>query len=207
MLAANLSLLLPGLGHIYSGELLRGMGVMAGAAVLFAGTFYYLLLPGIGHLLFLVYLLLFILVHLFGLVDAHRAARRRNIEFGLEPLAGKDPWLAAFLSIVLPCGAGHLYCRKIFTGIAAFALWCLFQYAVTYLSPWFMPGLSVYTVLVAAHAHWVCAGSRDRRAGMKLFVITALVVLLALAIGLTLGRLQLDGALRAKLQSTGTLLR
>lgn len=207
MLAANLSLLLPGLGHIYSGEILRGVAVVAAAAALFAGIFYYLLLPGVGHLIFLIYLFFFILVHLFGLVDAHRAARRRNMESGLEPLAGKDPWLAAFLSIVLPCGVGHLYCRKYITALVVFAVWCLFQYAIVDISQWFFPGLSIYTVLVAIHAHFACPDSRARRAGMKLFMITALAVLLVLAIGLTLGRIQLDGALRAKLQNAEILLR
>jgi signal peptidase I len=207
MLAANLSLLLPGLGHIYSGEILRGFAVMAAAATLFSGIFYYLLLPGVGHLVFLIYMLFFILVHLFGLLDAHRAAHRRNSELRLEPLTGKDPWLAAFLSIALPSGAGHLYCGRILAAIIFFALWCFLNALAYYVSQWLFPALTAYTVLVAVYAHSVCPESKTRKVGMKLFVITALVVLVVLAVGMTLGRTRLDEALRTKLQNAGILLR
>jgi signal peptidase I len=205
-LAATLSLLLPGLGHIYARETLRGAAVLVAAVVLFAGGIYYTFLPAAELHLVMLYVFFFICVHLYALVDSHNAARRHNERFGLAPLEGKDPWLAALLTIIFPTGIGHFYAGKVLAGIAALVGWALLQWSIMEVSQWLFPMMPVYTVLVALHAHYAASDDAERRRGLALFAVVALVILLAVTVALVLAGPQIAGAMRAKFESAGFLL-
>ncbi len=116
-LAVNLSAVFPGIGQIYSGNAYRGCLVII-AYVLFAGFGLGLLLLPAGNIASAFGLLLgSVLLNIWNLFDAHGCARRANsTSFEQLRKSGKDPWLAVFLSRIIP-GLGHLYSGKILTGI------------------------------------------------------------------------------------------
>ncbi len=180
-LAVSLSLMLPGLGQIYSRAVVCGIAVMLASAALACGAFHYLYSPGFGLGIFRLYGLLAFAVYLFGLIHAYLAARGRNRLLGLEPGAGKDPWLAVLLSIMLP-GLGHLYLKKVVAATLVFAAWLLLNLPIMFISKWSFAVLPAYTLFAVLHAHSCAPGSKARRQGMKLFVITAVVVLTAFTV-------------------------
>jgi len=201
----TLSLVLPGLGHIYSREMLRGMALLVAAVVLFAGGLYYTFTPAELHLI-MMYIFLFLCVHLFALADSYAAARAENERMGLAPLEGKDPWFAAFLTIIFPSGVGHFYCGRVMVGIVALAIWALLQVAIMKVSQWLSPVVPVYTVLVALHAHSSSSDDPERKKGLALFTVAALVILLGITILLMLAGPHIVSAMRAKFESVGFLL-
>jgi len=117
-LAGSLSWLLPGMGHIYSKSFGRGICLIILAG--FLHVFCIASLISTRTSLFLPILLNLcgiIILPIYASPDAYRLTRRRNTEdFERERTLGKDPWLAVFLSVVLP-GLGHIYIRKRIVGI------------------------------------------------------------------------------------------
>jgi signal peptidase I len=115
--AVNLSMFFPGIGQIYSGNVRRGIILIIS----------YILLIGIGGGLILsptgdagiglVLLFASIAVNIWNLFDAHRCAiKANNRSFEELRKTSKDPWLAVFLSRILP-GIGHIYLGKDGLGI------------------------------------------------------------------------------------------
>ncbi len=205
-LAAALSLMLPGLGHIYAGEILRGAAVLAAAVALFAGGLYYMFLPAVELYVVSLYVLFFVCVHLYALVGSHAAAIRRNAHAGLISLEGKDPWLAALLTIIFPTGIGHFYCGRILAGIIALVVWALLQGAIIRVSQWLFPVMPVYTVLAALHAHSVASDDPERKRGLVLFTVVALVILMGVTVSLMLAGPHMVRAMKPKLKNVGFLL-
>lgn len=183
-LAASLSLLVPGLGQIYAAALVRGIAIMAAFVALASGGLHYLFAPGVGLGMFYLYALLALGVYVYALVDAYLSARSHNRRLELTPLAGKDAWLAVFLSIWLP-GLGHVYAGRFVTAAVLFAPWLLLNLSwfVFSLPVWLVKLFSVvlpfYAVSVAWHAHYFSPTGRAQRRGLKLFLVVALVVLVA----------------------------
>jgi signal peptidase I len=108
-LAVTLSSLLPGAGQLYVGEYLWGGIFLIGlSALLLAGLWSVLSAAGsvsLGFQVLIAYTVLFTL----NLFDAHRRARKHNdLTFEQHRRAHKDPWLAVFLSRIIP-GLGHAY--------------------------------------------------------------------------------------------------
>jgi len=200
-LGVSLSLMLPGLGQIYARAAIPGVALIAAFAALVFGGLYYLFLPGIPLLLPWLYFFLAFGVWLSGLVHAYLCARARNRRLGVGFLPGKDPWLAVFLSIIIP-GLGHLYAGRYKTGAALFVVRVLLDLPA-YLSPWLFPVLPAYCVLVAANAHSSVPESRKRIAGLKLFVVTGLVVLGVIAALVSFGGPHVADAYKAKLGLPG----
>jgi hypothetical protein len=102
--------------------------------------------------------------------------------FEKERTAGKDPWLAVFLSVLLP-GAGHLYLRRLFIGafvilvsaslcVASRTRWPASEEKVRWLA---FVTASLLPVLVLAHAYVAGLPCHRRYKGWWL----ALVLLLA----------------------------
>ena len=73
-------------------------------------------------------------------------------------------------------------------------------------SQWLFPMMPVYTVLVALHAHSSASDDPERRQGLALFTIVALVVLLGVTVSLVLAGPQIAVAVRTKFESAGFLL-
>ena len=152
-LAVGLSWLIPGCGQLYAGSYLWG-----GIFIILAGFFYIFWLASLMSAKCSIFTSLvirlgsFIILSVLVCVDAFKLAKRANTdEFEVERTAGKDPWLAVFLSLLLP-GLGHAYIRK----------WTLFG---LYLLSFFMLGilykhtvyafiiLPLFRVFVCIHAY------------------------------------------------------
>lgn len=108
-LAVNLSLIFAGLGQIYVGKLLRGGTLLFGQISLAGLGFWLTLSPSGDTILGGGLLVLFLLVAMWNLFDAHQAARALNtIEFERARKETPDPWLAVLFSTIFP-GIGHVY--------------------------------------------------------------------------------------------------
>jgi len=180
-LAATLSLFLPGLGQVYAGALVSGVAFMAASFALVYGAWHYLFFPSLTLTAFHVYAVLGIAVYLFALVHAWLFTRAVNKWNGFSRLRGRDPWLAAFLSYLIP-GLGHLYAGRFVAAVVFFLLWWVLQSLILGLLIWLLPILPIYNVFLAVHAHRKTVGSWDRRQGMKLMIIFALAVLIAFSV-------------------------
>ena len=116
-LATNFSFLLPGLGQFYSKSYIKGiLFLFTHLAFLFTALFissiFCLFLAG--------------LIYFIGLFDAYYSAKKKNTNtFNQERKKYKDPWLAVFLSRLIP-GMGHIYIGKYLWGILLIALSIIF---------------------------------------------------------------------------------
>ena len=116
-LAVNLSLFFAGIGQIYSGRLLRGcLLIITKLILIFIGGWMIWSPKGNLFTAAILFLVAFA-IQIWSLFDAHRCALKQNdVDFKILRKADKDPWLAVFLSRILP-GIGHMYLRKWFWGI------------------------------------------------------------------------------------------
>ncbi len=125
--AVFLSSLLPGVGQIYAGARQKG--------TVFISIFFFLLFKDIAVVARFLYsdsnkesivllgllalsVAIDVLIFIYSLFDAHKTARKLNETQGVNHREGriKDPWLAVFLSYILP-GIGQFYNRSILKGI------------------------------------------------------------------------------------------
>ncbi len=117
-LAASLSWVLPGAGHLYGRLWMAGIALILLQVVLSVGTIAILIDSRVPLVALAPMLLCNFGLHIGAAAAAFRAVRRRNTtEFERMRIQAKDPWLAVFLSVIIP-GLGHLYLRKWIAGIA-----------------------------------------------------------------------------------------
>jgi signal peptidase I len=111
-LAVILSTLFPGVGQIYAGKTLRGLLLIVIALILI-GLGGWFTISSIGSIRLGIQLLIgYSLLTIFNLFDAYRCTRKsNNREFENLRREDKDPWLAVFLSRIIP-GLGHAYQRQ-----------------------------------------------------------------------------------------------
>jgi len=120
-------------------------------------------------------------VHIYSLFDAHKTARRFNQLHNVQPQATtKNPWLATFLSCILP-GIGQFYNRQILKGTALIVVVLIF-YAVEHaFYPFFILifPLYYYSLLDAYESSEKLNGSNQKflreNKLIKVFVITMLI--------------------------------
>lgn len=108
-LAVILSSLFPGIGQIYAGQKIRGVILIISSLCLL----FFIILFGLAGRLAeppgVQFGIMFFLLVIFNLFDAHRCAIKANHpDFERIRKSEKDPWLAVFLSRVIP-GLGHAY--------------------------------------------------------------------------------------------------
>jgi signal peptidase I len=168
-LAVNLSMLFPGIGQIYAGNVGRGIGLIIS----------YILLIGIGGWLIfsptgdigigLILLLSTVVVNIWNLFDAHLCARKANNR-SFEELrkTSKDPWLAVFLSRILP-GIGHIYIGKAWFGILL-----LIIFIASSIVPLFS---TIIYCLITYHAYIVASARREASRSWIVAFFMALFVL------------------------------
>ena len=127
-LAGSLSWLLPGIGHIYSESFGRGICLIILAGLLHVFCIASLISTRTSIFLpILLNLCGIIVLPIYASLDAFRLTRKRNTEdFESERTLGKDPWLAVFLSVVLP-GLGHIYIHKRIIGILFLLSFCVLR--------------------------------------------------------------------------------
>jgi signal peptidase I len=111
-LAANLSLLFPGLGQIYVGQLIRGVLFVGMAIALICLTFWSILSPTGNTLIGLGCILPVVFLYIVDLFEAYRGVAGGSIlEISKQDANQKESWLAVFLSQLLP-GLGQVYLQK-----------------------------------------------------------------------------------------------
>jgi signal peptidase I len=117
-LAANLSLFVPGLGHIHAGKRTRGAWCLVALAGLWAIGVGSLLSPGGSTWVLIAAGALLALLQVLAAFDAHRLARLANdAQFESERRATRDPWLAVLLSRLFIPGVGHIYLGRRLAGV------------------------------------------------------------------------------------------
>lgn len=130
-LAVLLSRILPGVGQFYAGAWRSGLAILVLFLLLIVGAALEFCLPRGNMIHGLILLGLGAAVAIVNLFHAHRCARKRNPALAEEiRTRSKDPYLAAFLTDILP-GIGHLYLRWWLVGIAlvlvSLAIWTFGQ--------------------------------------------------------------------------------
>jgi signal peptidase I len=122
-LAVNLSYLMPGVGQFYARAWGVGVLFLAGFNLLYAVTMWEMLSPQGSLLVGVLMLLPMLAVKILSLFHAHARAKRLNLpEAEQARKQVKDPYLAAFLTQLLP-GVGHLYLRRWILGLVFLLVW------------------------------------------------------------------------------------
>ncbi|HEY9653090.1 MAG TPA: signal peptidase I [Coleofasciculaceae cyanobacterium] len=115
--AVNLSMFFPGIGQLYAGETLKGIGFIVSGVVLIAIAAWSIFSATGNTVTGLICLLLFAIAYLFNLFDAYVCIHQSMPMQGAEkiPRTNKDPWFAVLLSRILP-GLGQLYTGQALVG-------------------------------------------------------------------------------------------
>jgi signal peptidase I len=116
-LAVNLSMFFPGIGQLYVGERVRGLGFLCSQLVLIAIAVWSVFSPNGNTVTGISCLFPITAIYILNLFDAYFCARRQlNVQLSEKiPRINKDPWFAVFLSRILP-GLGQLYLEKAILG-------------------------------------------------------------------------------------------
>ncbi len=117
-LAASLSWVFPGAGHLYLGAYVAGAIVIAFVMLLHVVVIASLLSTRISSAgIVLLMVCDVVVLPICVTADALRDTRSRNTsDFEAERTSGRDPWLAVFLSTIVP-GIGQFYLRKWIAGM------------------------------------------------------------------------------------------
>lgn len=116
-LAVNLSMFFPGIGQLYVGERVRGLGFLCSQLILIAIAAWSIFSPNGNTVTGISCLFPITAIYILNLFDAYFCARRQlNVQLSEKiPRIKKDPWFAVFLSRILP-GLGQLYLEKAILG-------------------------------------------------------------------------------------------
>ena len=116
-LAVEFSSFLAGIGQIYAGRKWRGIILILTVVALISFSIWSVLSPKCGILVSAGIYVATLIIWIWNLFDAYKCTRKANPEdFEAERKLSKDPWLALFLSDLIP-GLGHLYIRRWLGGI------------------------------------------------------------------------------------------
>lgn len=180
-LAVTLSKFLAGVGQIYSGSIRRGCMLIFIAIVLFCSSMWFLFSPKGSIKIGVGLVISGIVFGIWNLFDAHKCARRVNTEdFEISRKESKDPWLAVFLSYLLP-GLGQLYAKKWFWGVA-FIISLVPLLILKKACPLFFFGLwAILSSYACYHAY--ISSPVHRETPRQLIVIIAMVILCLRLIG------------------------
>lgn len=153
-LAVNLSLFFPGIGQLYAGKIIRGYSLIIAQVGLYALSGW-LILSQVGNIFIGEILLLATFVlSLWGIVDAYDCAKKANPpNLQKNRTHYKDPWLAVFLSRLVP-GAGHLYINRLWLSVLCFSFFVISL--LVHLVP------ILFKALVFYHAYRAASVRRER---------------------------------------------
>lgn len=171
-LAVNLSMLWPGIGQIYSGNVLRGSIILIIQILLSCVGVWLILISPTGDLKTgLICLLASVLVSIWNLFDAHRCAKKSNSpRFEDLRKSSKDPWLAVFLTRIIP-GLGHLYINKVLQGILFFMI---------FLASVLIPFISILFSAFVAYQAYVASPVRRERTKRLILILSSLLAISSL---------------------------
>ena len=174
-LAVVLSSLLMGIGQIYSVRVLRGSILLLIEIALNCSLIWSVLSPKCDVLITAFLLLVLVVIRIWNLFDAHKCARKTNPEdFENARKQDKDPWLALFLSDLIP-GLGQLYLKKWVWGIAftiatAVVFGVGFKYRLLFFGLW-----AVFSTFVCYHAY-VSVPVRREKSNRTMLIITVAIL-------------------------------
>ena len=171
-LAVNLSMFFPGIGQLYAGETLKGLGFISSQIVVIAIAFWSIFSATGNTVTGLCSLLLAGIIYVLNLFDAYACVNKQlNVQLSEKiPRTIKDPWFAAFLSRILP-GLGHLYIEKAIIGAFFLSLFIIFFTLAKIL-----PNLLIFipVILAVACYHAFVSFPKSRRQGQDLMTVMAL---------------------------------
>jgi signal peptidase I len=174
-LAVVLLSLLMGIGQIFSGRVLRGIILLLIEIALYCSMIWSVLSPKCDILITAGLVLFLLAIRIWNLFDAHKCARKTNPEeFETERKQGKNPWLALFLSDLLP-GLGQLYLKKWLWGIGfTIATVLVFSVCIKYKLLFF--GLwAVFSTFICYHAY-ISAPVRREKSNSAILIIAIAIL-------------------------------
>lgn len=188
-LAGSLSWLLPGIGQLYAGAYFRGAMLIVFTSFLYMFWLTSLIAAGTSPVVSVVLnLCVYIILPVYACENAFRTAKRHNTnDFERERTSSKDPWLAVFLSVLLP-GLGHAYLRRV--GFLVFyAVSFLVLYAIAMRTVYAFPAYVLLRAIVCAHAYIDCriTGSKTR---LPMVIFALLLVAVYCVTGLFIPQVQ-----------------
>lgn len=192
-LAVNLSLLFPGTGQIYAGKVLKGIVILFGEIILFVQAVWSIFSPFGNTVNGLMFFLPITGIYLFNLFDAYNSVKKYSFKrqkplnkspnyksFSLYSTSSlKEPWLAVFLSQLLP-GLGHFYLEKFIWG--GFLLICIIIFAnLASLFSVFLAFPPIICALASYHAY-MAAPQKSERSKLTIVFVVAAILAVKLAI-------------------------
>lgn len=174
-LAVVLSLCWAGIGQIYAGRVLRGIILILIELILICLSTLSWLIPKCDTLISIGLILVLGSIRIWNLFDAHKCVRKINQQdFETERKENKDPWLALFLSDLIP-GLGHLYLKKWLQGIlflitGGFMLIVAKKYELFYIGLW-----GVLDTFICCHAYISAPVHREK--SNRTILIVCVVIL------------------------------
>ncbi len=176
-LAVVLSSCWAGIGQIYSGRALRGSILILTETTLICLSTWSWLIPKCDILITIGLGLAIGAVRIWNLFDAHKCARKTNPQdFEAERKQDKDPWLALFLSDLIPA-LGQIYLKKWLWGIlfiitGGLMLIVAYKYKFLYIGLW-----GVLATFICYHAY-ISAPIRRERSKRNILIIIILFLFL-----------------------------
>ena len=174
-LAVNLSMFFPGIGQLYAGERLRGMGFVSTEVVLIAIASWSVFSPSGNTVSGFCSLFLFVIIYLWNLFDAYACIDKQlDVQVSEKiPRTHKDPWFAVFLSRILP-GLGQLYIQKVLIGTFFMSLFIILSSFANIFSNLLI--LVPIISAVACYQAFVAFPSRQRPTQLLIAVIAVFVL-------------------------------
>ncbi len=178
-LAVVLSSCWAGIGQIYSGRVLRGIILILIETTLICLITWSWLIPKCDILISIGLGLVLVAVRIWNLFDAHKCARKTNPEdFETDRKQNKDPWLALFLSDLIP-GLGQLYLKKWLWGVlfiisGGLMLIVAYKYKLLYIGLW-----GVLATFICYHAY-ISAPIRREKSKRTILIIIIVFLFLRL---------------------------
>ena len=176
-LAVVLSSCWAGIGQIYSGSVPRGIILILTETTLICLSTWSLLIPKCDILITIGLYLVAVAFRIWNLFDAHKCARKTNPEdFEIERKQNKDPWLALFLSDIIP-GLGQIYLKKQLWGIlfiitGGLMLIVAYRYKLLYIGLW-----GVLATFICYHAYISAPVRREKSKRTILIIIIVFLFL------------------------------
>ena len=172
-LAVNISSIFPGVGQIYSGRIARGFFILFILIALFCYASWLILTPTGNIIISAGLLLIFFIVLIWNLFDAHKCAKKENTEdFEKLRKKNKDPWLAVYLSQIFP-GLGHMYLKKWLWGIIF--IFCFFIFSsIREIAPLFLVSGIIFKAFTCFHAYISSPIRRERSKNLIIIMTIAI---------------------------------
>ncbi len=115
--------------------------------------------------------------YIWNLFDAHKCAiRANNHSFENLRKSNKDPWLAVFLSRIMP-GLGHLYIKKNLLGILLCIFYIISSIVFVFISPILVLLSAMIIYIFIVYQSYIVAPIRRENSRLIILIFSALLVI------------------------------